>query len=222
MIPECQGKTVKYLRLGLVGLMLLTFAVPCSAWTYGQSWIITTYDLRFSGWVYQSTGGYNNGPFYWAAGQTADRWAFWNFDNSVHHGDAPTSPELFEIYQWVPKTFSSTPGFYTQVNYDGGYFDPFPYNEHIPWLTAGSNHQWLLSNQDNQGGWVKAGPDGHTPFPGLVWARGGSSFYTRWDLGISGPHSISALMIRVVPEPSTLPALASAVVAAGLLWRKRP
>lgn len=207
---------------------LVVAAGPASAWQYGDSWIITNYTLQGDGWNSVASGGYNDAAYHWAAGSDGVRRAYWYFDNSVHGGDAPTGPELFLIYRWVPSA-NSTQWLPVQVNFNGGQDDPWPINPNIPWAGQfGTNAQWMGINQQNQGAWVQ-GSATQVPvanFDGMgaaVWATAGSSFYTKYDFGWnSNPHSISALKIVVVPEPGTMVALGAGLVSmAGMVIRRR-
>lgn len=201
------------------------------AWSYGDAWIITSYELQGSNWTREGNGGPGPGGgavYHWTAGFDGVTRVIWRFDNSVHMGDAPTSAELFKVWTWVPKNDANPFTAYNpiEVSFDGVTFEEGSINPNIPWAGQfGTNHQWLNRNLNNDGKWVPAGPGPQSPEPGLVYAKAGSFFYAKSNYGFYGPNDrypASAIMIQVVPEPGSLIALGAGLASmVGLVARRR-
>ncbi|MGQ9809156.1 MAG: PEP-CTERM sorting domain-containing protein [Armatimonadota bacterium] len=217
----------------LAAIALLAGAAgTASAWQYGDAWIITTYELvKPEKWVREGNGGPGPGGgavYHWTAGFDGEARVRWRFDSSVHHGDAPTTAELFRVWTWVPKNDANPFNAYNpiEVSFDGIVDEEGSMNPNIPWAGQfGTNHQWLNRNLANQGDWVLAGTGPQAPAPGLVYAKAGSYFFAKSNFGFYGPNDrypASAIMIQVVPEPGSLLAMGAGLASlGGLLLRHR-
>lgn len=209
-------------------------AGSAGAWQYGDAWIISEYTLmNAQDWSREGNGG--PGPaggsaYHWTSGFNGETRVVWNFDESVHHGDAPASAELFEVWTWVPKSDAHPFNAYNpiEVAFDGvlNQWEEGSMNPNIPWAGQfGTNHQWLNRNQANQGDWVLAGPGPQSPEPGLVYAKAGSFFFAKSNYGFytdNDNYAASAILVKVVPEPGSIIALGAGLVSfGGLLLRRR-
>jgi hypothetical protein len=135
----------------------------------------------------------------------------------------PAKPRLYFVEQWVP---SSTPPGVTwdntiywtelpiEVTYSGpGSGEEATNNLYIPWNGQyDTNHQWIkMELNQPEGTWRQAGPGpqapdsascsapGNTPASLQVWAKRGTSLYTKWNFLPPPPaHAITAVRLTEV------------------------